>query len=123
MAASHYAYNTLKMLGRVGVISIPSDEKDTIICMDKMYREAVTAEAEEAVVPAREIKGKKKASRDTSKKSGKHTSSKCVVLVDDLPESSNSKKSKAVAPHVKKVPTGLAGADGTFTISATLGDK
>ena len=41
MAASHYAYNTLKMPGLVGVISIPSDEKDAIICMDKMYRDAV----------------------------------------------------------------------------------
>jgi hypothetical protein len=37
MAASHYAYNTLKMPGPVGVISIPSDEKDAIICVDKMY--------------------------------------------------------------------------------------
>ena len=27
MAASHYAYNTLKMPGPVGVISIPSDER------------------------------------------------------------------------------------------------
>ena len=37
MAASHYAYNTLKMPGPVGVISISSDEKDAIICVDKMY--------------------------------------------------------------------------------------
>ena len=37
MAASHYAYNTLKMSGPVGVISIPSDEKDAIICVGKMY--------------------------------------------------------------------------------------
>ena len=43
--------------------------------------------------------------------------------VDDLPESSNSKRSKPVAPAVKKVPTGLAGSDGTFTMSATLDDK
>uniref|UniRef100_A0A8R7USM3 Uncharacterized protein n=1 Tax=Triticum urartu TaxID=4572 RepID=A0A8R7USM3_TRIUA len=39
MAASQYAYNTLKMPGPVGVISIPSDEKDAIICVDKMYRD------------------------------------------------------------------------------------
>ena len=37
MAASHYAYNTLKMSEPVGIISIPSDEKDVIICVDKMY--------------------------------------------------------------------------------------
>ena len=43
--------------------------------------------------------------------------------VDDVPESSNNKKTKAAAPHVKKVPAGLDGADGTFTISATLDDK
>ena len=28
MAASHYAYNTLKMPGPLGVITIPLDEKD-----------------------------------------------------------------------------------------------
>ena len=37
MAASHYAYNTLKMPGPMGVISIPSDKKDAMICVDKMY--------------------------------------------------------------------------------------
>ena len=52
MAASHYANNTLKMPGPVGVISNPSDEKDAIICMDKMYQDAVAAEAAEANVPA-----------------------------------------------------------------------
>ena len=38
MAAPHYAYNTLKMPGPLGVTTIPSDEKDAIICVDKMYR-------------------------------------------------------------------------------------
>jgi hypothetical protein len=123
MAASHYAYNTLKMAGPVGVIFIPSEKKDAIICVDKMYRDAVAAEAAEAAVPAKEIKGKKQAHRDTSKESRKRTSLKCAAPVDDLPESSNSKRSKAAAPPVKKLPAGLAGADGTFTISATLDDK
>jgi hypothetical protein len=41
MAASHYAYNTLKMPGPIGIISIPSDKKDVVICVDKMYREEV----------------------------------------------------------------------------------
>ena len=43
MAASHYAYNTQKMPGPLGVIAIPSDEKDAIICVDKLYRDAVAA--------------------------------------------------------------------------------
>ena len=34
MAASHYAYNTLKMPGPMGIISIPSDKRDAIICVD-----------------------------------------------------------------------------------------
>ena len=36
MVTSHYAYNTLKMPGLIGVISTPPDKKDAIICMDKM---------------------------------------------------------------------------------------
>ena len=94
-----------------------------IICMDKMYRDAVAAEAAAATVPTKENRGKKKDSRDTGKESGKRTSSECNALVDDLPESSNSKRSKVTAPQVKKVPAGLAAIDGTFTISATLYDK
>ncbi|XP_020188980.1 uncharacterized protein [Aegilops tauschii subsp. strangulata] len=54
MVAYHYAYNTLKMRGPMGVISIPSDKKDTIICVDKMYRDAVAVEAAEVAVPAKE---------------------------------------------------------------------
>ena len=91
--------------------------------MDKMYRDAVAAQDTAAAVLAKENRGKKKDSRDTSKESEKRTSSECAVPVDDLPESSNSKRSKVAAPHVKKVPAGLAGVDGTFTISATLDDK
>ena len=71
MAASHYAYNTLKMPGPMGVITIPSDEKDAIICVDKMYRNTVAPEAVAAVVPAKEDKGKKKGSKDAGKESGK----------------------------------------------------
>ena len=123
MAASHDAYNTLKMPGPMGVISIPSDKKDAIICVGKMYQEAVTAEAAEAAVPAKENKQRRKASKDTSKESGKRACLECAAPVDDLPESSNSKRSKVAAPVVKKVPAGLIGAHGTFTISSTLDDK
>mgnify|MGYP000223347324 CR=1 FL=1 len=88
-----------------------------------MYQESVTAEATEATVPAKESKKKKRDSKDAYKESGKRTSSEYVALVDDVPESSNSKRPKAAAPTAKKVLAGLAGADGTFTISATLNDK
>ena len=54
MATSHYAYNTLKIPRPLGVITIPSDEKDAIICMDKMYRDTVAAEAAAAAAPAKE---------------------------------------------------------------------
>ena len=47
----------------------------------------------------------------------------CTTPVDDVPECSNSKRSKVAAPQVKKVPVGLAGVDGTFIISTTLDDK
>jgi hypothetical protein len=43
--------------------------------------------------------------------------------VEDLPECSTGKKSKATSPATKKVPTREDGADGTFTISATLDSK
>ena len=123
MAASHYAYNTLKMLGPLGVITIPSDEKDAIICVDKMYGDAVAAEVAAAAAPAKESKGKKRDCRTSSKESGKHAPTECTAPIDDVPECSNSKRSKVVAPQVKKVPPGLADIDGTFTISATLDDK
>jgi len=64
MAASRYAYNTLKMPGPMGIISIQSDKKDAIICMDKMYWDAVTAVATEATMPTKRSKGEKKDSRD-----------------------------------------------------------
>ena len=123
MAASHYAYNTLKMPGPLGVIAIPSDEKDAIICVDKMYRDAVEIEAAAAAVPPKESKGKKRDCRNSGKESGTHAPTECTAPIDDVPECSNNKRSKVAAPQVKKVPAGLAGVDGTFTINATLDDK
>src|SRR5215216_798600 len=122
MAASHYAYNVLKMPGPMGVIFIQSDEKYAIICVDQMYQEAVAAEAIEAVAPAKDSKRKGKADKGSGRESGKRTSSECAAPVDDVTESSNSKRPKAATPTMKKVPTELAGIDGTFTISATLDD-
>ena len=73
MVASHYAYNALKILGPLGVVTIPSDEKNAIICVDKMYRDVVDATA--ASVPAKESKKGKKAGKDASKESEKRASS------------------------------------------------
>ena len=49
----------------MGVISIPSNKKDTIICVDKMYQNAVAMEATEAVVPDKENKQGRKTGKDT----------------------------------------------------------
>ena len=122
MAASHYAYYTLKMPGPMGVISINSDKKDAVICVDKMYRDVVAAEAAKAPAPTKKEKDKK-SGKTSGKDSGKRTSSECCAPVEDLPESSTDKKSKASLPATKKVPAREDGTDGTFTISATLDSK
>src|SRR3990170_7054764 len=70
MPASHYAYNTLKMPGPMGVISINSDKKDAVICVDKLYRDVVAAEAAKAPAPAKEKKSKK-SGKTSDKNSGK----------------------------------------------------
>ena len=111
------------MPGPLGVITIPSDEKDAIICVDKMYQDAVTAEAATTATPAKESKGKKRDHRASGKESGKRAPSECTAPVDDVPECSYSKRSKVAAPQVKKVSARLAGIDGTFTISTALDDK
>ncbi|KAI4996272.1 hypothetical protein ZWY2020_048038 [Hordeum vulgare] len=52
MEASHYAYNTLKMLGPISVISVNTDKKDALVCTNRLYREAITASADKAPTPA-----------------------------------------------------------------------
>ena len=123
MAASHYTYNTLKMPGPIGVISIPPEKKDAVICVDKMYRDAVAADAVVALAPAKEGKKSKKTSQDTDKVPGKRACSECITPDSDLPESSTSKKLEAAPPATKKVLARQAGTDGTFTISSTLDDR
>src|SRR3989337_4150697 len=54
MAASHYAYNTLKMPGPMNIITVPSDKQDPLICADLHYREAIVAAATQALAPAAE---------------------------------------------------------------------
>ena len=74
-------------------------------------------------MPAKESKEKKKDYRDSGKESGKCAPTECTAPVDAVPKCSNSKRAKAAAPQVKKVPARLAGIVGTFTINATLDDK
>jgi hypothetical protein len=123
MAASHYAYNTLKVPGPMGIISIPSDKKDAIICVEKMYRDAVAAEAAEAIAITKDTKKKKGAGENAGKDSRKHVSPECAAPVEELPECSTGKRYKVAPPAVKKVPARLDGSDGTFTISFTLNSK
>ena len=92
------AYNMLKMPGPLTIISIPSDKKDTLICADLLYREAIAAAAIKAPAPAAEGPGGKKKPGKTSRThSGKRTSSECCAAIEDVPESSTvkSKKSRA----------------------------
>jgi hypothetical protein len=125
MAASHYAYNTLKMPGPMSVSTVNSDKKDALIYTDQLYREAVAEFAAKALAPATEAPGRKKTGKTCSTHSGKRTSSECCAPVEDVPESSTdkSKKSKAATPETKKVPVKEDGTGGTFTISSTLDDK
>ena len=79
MAASHYAYNTLKMPGPMNIITVPSDKKDVLICADLLYREAVAAAAAKALAPAAEAP-KKKTSKTSRTLSGKPPSPLRLVL-------------------------------------------
>ena len=126
MAASHYAYNLLKMPGPLTIISVPSDKKDAPICADQLYREAVVAAVVKAPAPAAEAPGGKKKPGKTSRThSGKRTSSECCATVEDVPKSSTdkSKRSRAESPQTKKVPVGEDGMGGAFTTGSTLDSK
>ncbi|KAI5022607.1 hypothetical protein ZWY2020_059492 [Hordeum vulgare] len=104
--ASHYAYNVLKMPGPMGVISISSNKKDAVICIDQMYQDQVAAKAAGESAPARSHKKEKKSRGNTGNDSKKRTSTECVAPVDDLPESSTGRLSKVSYPGMKKVPEG-----------------
>ena len=128
MAASHYAYNTLKMPGPVTIITVPSDKKDALICAYQLYQQAVAAAAtSKALAPAAGAPGrqKKKTGETSGTHSGKRTSSECSAPVEDVPESSadRNKKSRATLPGTKKVSVKEDSTGGAFTISSTLDDK
>ena len=103
----------------LGVITIPSNEKDAIICVDKMYRDAAVAEAAATAVPTEERKGKKKDCRTSGKESKKRAPTECTTPVEVFQQ----QEVQGCFSTSEKVPAGLAGVDGTFTISATLDDK
>ena len=91
MAASHYAYNTLKMPGPVTIITVLSDKKDALICADQLYQQAVAAAATaKALDPAAGAPGrqKKKTGETSGTHSGKHTSLECSAPVEDVLETS-----------------------------------
>ena len=129
MAASHYAYNTLKMPGPMTIITVPSDKKDALICADQLYREAVAAAAAtRALALAAGTPGgkkKKKTGETSDTHSGKRTPSECSTSVEDVPGSSTgkSKKSRAKPPQTKKVSAREDGTGGAFTIGSTLDSK
>ena len=125
MAASHYAYNTLKMPGPMTIITVPSDKKDALIYADQLYREAVAATAAKAIAPAAEAPGGKKTGKTSRTHSGKRTSSECCAPVEDVPESSTgkSKKSRTAPPETKKVSVKEDGMGGAFTISSSIDSK
>ena len=75
MAASHYAYNTLKMPGPMTIITVPCDKKDALICADQLYREAVAATAAKALAPAAGAPAGKKTGKTSRTHSEKRTSS------------------------------------------------
>ncbi|XP_073353752.1 uncharacterized protein [Aegilops tauschii subsp. strangulata] len=84
MVASHYAYNTMKMPGLMGVISINSNKKAAVICVDKLYRDVVATETVKAAAPSKKKKIKKPG-ETSSEGYGKRASSECCVPVEDLP--------------------------------------
>src|SRR3954471_501898 len=96
MAASHYAYNMLKVPGPISVISIPGDKKDALICADQIYRDATAATVRDPLA-AGAPGGKKKAKSDerSGAHSGKRISSECCAAIEDAPSSSTGKKTKS----------------------------
>jgi hypothetical protein len=125
MAASHHAYNVLKMPGPISVLTVPCDKKDALICADKIYREAAATAAAKALAAEAPGGKKKKSGKSSCAHSGKRTSSECCAAVEDAPERSTGecKKNKAATPATKKVSAKEDGTGGSFTISATLGAK
>jgi hypothetical protein len=77
MAASHHAYNVLKMPGPITVITVPCDKKDALICADKIYREAAAAAAAKSLAAeAPGGKNKKKSGKKRTARGGRRSKAK-----------------------------------------------
>src|SRR3954471_21743458 len=96
MAASHYAYNMLKVPGPISVISVPGDKKDALICADQIYRDATAATVRDPLA-AGAPGGKKKAKSGecSGAHSGKRASLEYRAAVEDAPSSSIGKKTRS----------------------------
>src|SRR3954471_9152011 len=95
MAASHYAYNMLKMPSPISVISVPGDKKDALICADQLYRDATAATVRDPLAAgAPGGKKKTKSGECSGAHSGKRVSSECCAAVEDAPSSSTGEKTK-----------------------------
>lgn len=107
------------------IITIPSDNKDALICAGQLYRETIAATAAKALAPAAEAPGRKKTGKTSRTLSGKRTSLECCAPAEDVPEISTGKSKKYIAapPETKKVSVKEDGTGGPFTISSTLDSK
>ena len=133
MAASHYAYNKLKMPGPRIIITVSCDRKDALIYADQLYQEEVAASATKAPAPATEKRINKASTagrtpgsdKGSCTLSSKRASSECYVSAGDVQESSTgkSKKSKAVPLETKKVFVKEDVTGGAFVISSNLDSK
>ena len=114
MAASHYAYNTLKMPGPVTIITIPSDKKDALICADQLYQQAVAAAAtaKALALPLVPREGKRRRPVRPQAPTPASAPLRSVAL-----------PSRATLPGTKKVSVKEDGTGGAFTIRSTLDDK
>src|SRR3954471_19377529 len=90
MAASHYAYNMLKMPGPISVISVPGDKKDALICADQIYRDATAATVRDPLAAK-----KTKSGECSGAHSGKRASLGCCAAVEDVPSSPAGMKTKS----------------------------
>src|SRR5215216_570576 len=87
---------TAHQSGPYRIVRTPEDP----IIQDSLNTVAVDATA--AIVPGKENRDKKKGViKGSDKESRKRASSECAVPVDELPESSGTKRSKVVVPQVK----------------------
>ena len=111
MAASHYAYNMLKMPGPMKLITVPSDKKDASICTNQLYRGAVAAATAKATAPADGAPGGKKTRETPRTYSGKRTSSGCCAPVENVPERSAGKSKCLGGSCSNCLPVELVGAN------------